>query len=491
MTIFWILAAGLAGLAVLIAVAPLLNRGHDADRRTDPSIDPETDQAQLNLALFKQQLTELDADLESGKLDQIVYESARRDLERQLLHDLGDRDPMTAAAAGQPTRISPSRLPSAGRTALALVVAIPLLALALYAFIGSPSLVPKLEQAAMAGTGSGTVEQGPDLNVLVERLEQRLEAQPDDVEGWMMLGRTHFAMGDRPRAEEALARAYALTPEEPMVVLAYAEAIATNNDHQLEGRPAELISEALEIAPENPTARWLSAMVAFQRGQFQSAANTWRKLLELTDPDSDDAEELRNLIEEAERRAGLPPEARSLAQQDSQRLGVDEGPVAPAGGVAPAAEAGAQPDSSPAQPAAAQAAAERPAEAETAPKAPQQPKVAGNGLEVQVSLDPALANRYPPSTTLFVFARAAAGPPMPLAVQRATLADLPIRVQLNDSMAMMPAMQLSNFPQVIVGARVSPSGQAIPRSGDLEGESGPVSSASAAPVEVVIDRVRP
>jgi cytochrome c-type biogenesis protein CcmH len=92
---------------------------------------------------------------------------------------------------------------------------------------------------------------------------------------------------------------------------------------------------------------------------------------------------------------------------------------------------------------------------------------------------------------VFVYAKAAAGPPMPLAVQRITVADLPTSLRLDDSMAMMPAMKLSSFPQVIVGARISPSGQAMPQPGDLEGETGPIPSNSSGPVAVTIDRIRP
>jgi len=112
-------------------------------------------------------------------------------------------------------------------------------------------------------------------------------------------------------------------------------------------------------------------------------------------------------------------------------------------------------------------------------------------INVAVSLSPSLANRAAPDTTVFVYAKAAAGPPMPLAVQRIRVDDLPTTLRLTDSMAMMPAMKLSNFPRVIVGARVSASGQAMPRSGDLEGETGPIPSNSADRVSITIDRVRP
>lgn len=504
MTIFWILAAGLAGLAVLFVVAPLLQASFsEASAGPSDAVDGEADQARHNLALFKQQLAELDADLESGKLDQTLYESARRDLERQLLHDLGDRDPLTAVA-GKRAEQRRYRLPGPRITALALLIALPLAAWALYGLIGNQAIIPQLEQLAATG-GSGAQHGGPGAELppieeLIARLEQRLERQPNDAEGWMMLGRTYFATGNRQGAEDALARAYDLTPTDPMVVLAYAESIATNNDNQLEGRPAELISEALELDPNNTTARWLAAMVAFQRGQFQSAATTWRKLLEQVDPGSEDATELRTLIDEAELRAGLPMDAAQVAQQAPSA----QGPTAtePASAVAAAPQRDAdRPERTSSEAADGQqtAAGERPVEPGTLPAVADvgddTESVAAvdaqPGLRVQVALAPGLEGRLPPSTPVFIYAKAASGPPMPLAVQRATLADLPLRARLDDSMAMMPAMQLSNFPQVIVGARVSPSGQAMPRPGDLQGETGPVASDSAAPIGVEIDRVLP
>ncbi len=447
MTIFWILAAGLAGLAVLFAVAPLLAPSQQPQDQQS-SDDADAEQARLNLQLFKQQIAELDADLSNGKLDQTVYEAARRDLERELLHDLGDRDPLTAAAGVEPKQRR-YQLPGPRLTALALLLIVPLFAWALYGLIGNQGIIPQLEQLAESGgsgAGQGGNQELPPLQELVARLEQRLEQEPGNAEGWMMLGRTYFATGDRERAEAALAKAYKLLPTDPMIVLAYAESIATNHENQLEGRPAELISEALELEPNNATARWLAAMVAFQRGQFRSAATTWRNLLEQVEPDSEEANELRSLIAEAEQRAGVPLDAQQLAQASAATAGE------------------AATDSTPADSAAA-------------------------GVRVQVALASEFSGRLPSSTPVFIYAKAAAGPPMPLAVQRATLGDLPVEARLDDSMAMMPAMQLSSFPQIIVGARVSPSGQAMPRPGDLQGETGPIESTTTEPVQVRIDQV--
>ncbi|MGB5734204.1 MAG: c-type cytochrome biogenesis protein CcmI [Thiohalocapsa sp.] len=465
MTIFWILVAGLAGLALLFVLTPLLSSSANSAEQTD-----DVDLDQVNLDLFKQQLAELDADLAAGKLDQAQYESARQDLEREAISNV-DGAKVGSARVKQPN----AALPSARLTALALLVAVPAATLALYQLVGNQALIPQLNAGAAGQFASSTGHSGapdgmPPLDELVAQLEQRMQQTPEDVEGWIMLGRTYFALGDPAKAEGALAEAYAKSPDDAEVLLAYAEALAANNGNSLEGRPSELVSQALALDPEDVTARWLSGMVAFQRGQFTSAAVAWKTVLSKIDPSSEDADELRKLIDNAEQRAGVPAAARLVAQ-------------AAAPGPEPDA-AGATAPNEPAAAAASDAVQPEPATMD-------QPPADTAAVDVAVSLAPALAARATPETTVFVYAKAAAGPPMPLAVQRVTVADLPATLRLDDSMAMMPAMKLSSFPQIIVGARVSPSGQAMPQPGDLEGETGPIPSIGSPQVAITIDRVRP
>lgn len=499
MTIFWILAAGLAILAALFVVAPLLGARNSAG---DDTPDADIDQARVNLELFKQQLAELDADLASGKLDQTEYDAARHDLEREVLRDTADLASADAAgetqasgaggAKGDTGRATPW-LPGPGFTAAALLFALPVSALVLYLALGERQIIPRLEATAGAEVASpGDAPAGmPSLEQLVIRLEERLEQVPDDAEGWTMLGRTYFAMGRLEQAKQALARAHELLPDDHAVTLAYAESLAASNNSNLSGRPAELISTVLAAEPDNVTARWLSGMVAFQQGQFQGAIAAWKGVLREIDPAGEDAAELSRLIEDAEERAGIPPEMRLAANDAGATAPAPATEAAPPGSATPAPTPVQQPTPPQAQ-AQAPAPAPVPAQAQApvpAEQATDQPAAAGASIEVQVALAPELAGRMPPQTTVFVFARAAAGPPMPLAVQRLTLADLPARVRLDDSMAMMPQMSLSSFPQVVVGARVSPSGQAIPQPGDLEGQTGPVSASGS--VAVTINGVRP
>ncbi|SDW37024.1 c-type cytochrome biogenesis protein CcmI [Thiocapsa roseopersicina] len=443
MIIFWILTAGLMGLALFFVALPLLQ----PEKATEA---PEQDE--LNLTVFKQRLQELDADLAGGFLEQDQYAAARRDLERDLLRDI----PGELAA-------SERRGASGGRwMAIVLAVAVPTAAVLVYNEVGHREIIKRIEGVALSGETQQPLvgpdgEELPPLEVLVERLAERLAEDPNNVDGWLMIGRTYFTMRRPEQALEAVSRAYALAPERPDVMLAYAEALAANSNNSLEGEPAALIEQVLKADPDNVSARWLSGMLYYQRGQFTAAATAWQRILDEMDPASEDAADMREMITEAQTRAGAPSNAAA----------------------APSVPAAAEPT----EPAAAQRAQ---AESPAAP-AP----TAGASVTADVSLDQAISAGAAPDDIVFIFARAVAGPPMPLAVQRVQVKDLPTRVTLDDSMAMMPEMSLSSFPQVMIGARVAKSGQATPQPGDLEGESGPIDSAGKTQVAVVIDRIRP
>jgi cytochrome c-type biogenesis protein CcmH len=443
MTLFWIIASGLIGLALLFILPPLFStRGQDRG----------VDQDALNLALFRRQLEELDADLAAGELDRGEYKAARRDLERELLYDVdGPRTDNTRNVSG-------------GRWApILLGVAVPVVAVSLYLYLGEGSIIPRLQAAASdqkAAPHPGSGGEMPPLAVMVQRLADKLERNPENLEGWMMLGRSYFAMGQPERALHALEQAYGLAPENPDVLVTYAEAVAANNEGKLAGRPAELIQSALKTDPRHAGARWLQGLVSFQDARYVEAAEQWGALEATLDPRSKETADLRSYIAEARSRAGLGPQ--------------------------PAENAAQIPDSE-------QATLSAAGEAEKAksqtPGPP--PATTGTGVTVEVSLAQSLRSRVETDDSVFVYAKAVSGPPMPLAAHRARVADLPLTVTLDDSMAMIPAMKLSGFDKVTVGARISKSGQAIPASGDLEGEVSPAHPGDNERVKVVIDRVRP
>lgn len=474
MIIFWILSAGLIGLALVFVALPLLRPQIHSDA-------PEQDE--LNLVVFKQRLSELDADLASGFLEQDQYAAARRDLERDLLSDV----PGDTATVGR------SKASRGAWLAVVLAVAVPVAAVLMYDEVGNRELIDRMEGAAL-GSGQQPLigadgEELPPLEVLVERLAERLSEDPTNIDGWLMIGRTYFTMRRPELALESIERAYALAPERPDVALAYAEAIAANNGNSLEGKPAELINQVMAVEPENVSARWLAGMLYYQRGQFTAAATAWQRILGEMDPASEDAGDLREMITEAQTRAGAPQPGAAPAGTASAAV---EGEASPAP-MSTAASTVAEPTAvDPAVQPSAQPLAPTTTAPPTADLGPDAvPAAAATSVTAEVNLDQAISAAAGPEDVVFVFARAVAGPPMPLAVQRVQVKDLPTRVTLDDSMAMMPGMSLSAFPQVIIGARVAKSGQATPQPGDLEGEVGPVDSGGTTDVAVTINRVRP
>ncbi len=425
MTIFWILAAGFTGIAVLFAVVPLLSKPKDS---------AGLDQDQLNLRIFQQQLRELDEDLAAGNLDRTQYKAARRDLERELLYDLDHPEEARAASRG----IAPV-------LALSLALALPAFAFGLYSYLGDPQIIPRLATATQDvpdHSGAGiTGRPLPSLEELVQRLAERMEQHPDNLEGWLMLGRSYFALNQPKKALAALERAYALDAHHPAVLLAYAQALAANAGGDFSGRPETLLDQVLAREPNNQTARWLKGVAAYQAGDFPEAVKRWETLRAELQANHQDTGELETMIAAARRKAGLSPESETRADPVSK------------------------------------------------------PSASGTDdrvqLEVRVSLDEALWKQADVNDRLFIYAKAASGPPMPLAVKQLKVGDLPATVVLDDSLALMPALRLSQFSQVILGARIAKSGQATPQPGDLEGEVGPLAVPRSEPVELVIDRVRP
>lgn len=430
MTVFWIVVACLIGAALLFVVPPLFLRKESA---------AEVERRAVNISIYKNQLEELDIDLEAGDVSQEHYDKSRAEIERRLLEDV--------AAADQASGNSSKGLTVV--TAGVVALAIPLVALVMYDSLGSPDAMDpqKLAQPAASPHGDET-NMAQQIEMMVSKLAQRLEENPQDIEGWVMLGRSMSVLGRYNEAVMAYEKAVQFAGEDPNVLADYADALAMAGGESLEGRPMEMLQRALAIDPNNQKALWLGGTGLFERGDFAGAIEYWGRLMRMLSPDSEDYEAMRANIAEAE----------SYRQRQL------------AGEFGPAPTQQALPD--------AQAAADQ-----TAMAAPA--RVSG-----RVSIAADLKDKAAADDTLFIFARAVSGPPMPLAVLPLKAGDLPLEFSLDETMAMMPSMSLASVGQVVVGARVSKSGNAIPQSGDLEGMTGAIAVGSEG-FEIVIDSVVP
>jgi len=394
-TTFWLLVSALILIAFLIILPPLWRK------RAVPAGDPD----RRNITIAAQRLAELKAQLQGGALSQDQYDEQLAELEAALSDDLDIAHPAE-------TRVSQGRW-----MVFVLVLALPLAALSLYAVLGN---YPALTVSAAAPT-----PELAQINDMVAGLADRLKKQPDDVQGWLMLGRSYKFLQQHAEATDAFAQAYRILGEQTEVMLLYAESMAMANGGILAGKPAELIVKALTLEPDNLNGLWLGGMAKVEEGDMTTAIKLWRRLETLLPPGSEAQQEIQGAISR-------------LAKAQTER-------------------------------------ANEPAPANQMP-----------GITVQVALAPELLGLAGSEDTVFVYAKALSGPQMPIAIVRKQAADLPLTVNLNDSMAMMPAMKLSNFEQVKLVARISKSGNAVQQSGDLIGIIEPVATGASGINKIVI-----
>ncbi len=365
---------------------------------------------------FKRQLADLRDRHAAGALSQAQFDQQTAALERRLLDLLlHDEDAPAGQTAGRK---------ASGRLLSGIALAILLIAGVGYWYKGMPS-----QDAQVAGEAEGAGQpNSAQIIAMVDKLAERLKQDPSDGEGWAMLARSYSVMERNAEALDAYAHAIALRKDDPSVLVDYADALAVKNNHSLAGEPMKLITQALKIDPANIKGLALAGTDAYVRQDFAQAVRYWSEVEKVGSPDSPLVQRVTASLQEARSRAGLP--------------------AAPAPVSAPA-----------------------PAQAAATPPATSSAAASVSGT---VTLSPALRAQASPQDTVFIFARPANGTRMPLAAQRVQVKDLPYRFTLDDSKSMSPATPLSSSAQVVLGARISKSGDAIPQPGDLSGQVGPV-----------------
>jgi cytochrome c-type biogenesis protein CcmH len=385
-----------------------------------------------NVAVYRDQLREAERDLAADLISAERFEQLRSEVQRRVLEDtagVSDGPAGVADAAGPPPK--PAR-----RTAWLLLTLVPVASVATYLMIGRPdalsSLPPKIE--------SGHDVTAAQVQAMVSALATRMKADPGNAEGWQMLSRSYAALGREDDAVQAMRKAAALLPDNVDVMADLADLIAVAQGRKLAGEPARIVAHALTLDPKHIKTLALAGSVAFEARDFPTARTFWERLLALVPPESEMAQSIR---------AGIA---------ETRQLEAGSGAVAaaPSASGAAAGAAGA----------------------------------ADAVLAGEVQLSPALAARVAAGDTVFVYARAAQGPRMPLAIVRQPAGAWPLRFTLDDSSAMSPATRLSSATQVVVVARISKSGQAMPQSGDLFGQTEPL-PLGRRNLSIVIDQVQP
>ena len=284
------------------------------------------------------------------------------------------------------------------------------------------------------------------MSELVVQLRERMEANPENAEGWFLLGRTYMRLENYTEAADAFERVVQLVPEEPAALMSLADAIAMRDGGRIGAKSLELLEKALSLDPNSVTALWLLGNAAAETGDNAKAIELWQRAFPLLSEEPAMQAELGQRIVQA---GGTPPAV--AAPPELPPI------MAPAATVAPSAPASAD---------------------------------GGAAIKVEVALSPELFDRVSDNDTVFILARAENGPPAPLAVARHRVVELPLTVTLTDAMAMMPAMKLSSFPQVKVSALVSKSGQAGRQAGDMTATDITVDTADPpASVQLLVNQV--
>lgn len=413
MTGFIILAAVLVAGALLLVVPPMLGygsvrRGHVARQR----------QAETALVVLREQLAELEGELAAGRCTEAEYQRSRQEIEQRALDE-------GRAADGQ-ADVRPSKV-----WAALVALALPAAAAAIYLTLGTPAA---LDPRALVAQEQEHAIDPAEMAGLVAQLVDRLEQNPDDVTGWLMLARSYVMLDSAGDALATWQRIGARVPEDANVMADWADVLASAQNGDFSGEPERLISRALKLQHDNAKALALAGTAAYQSGDYTAASSHWERILAQVPAGDEAYGVIVASINDARARGGLP---------------LLEGAAAP-------------------QPAATQ---ERGADALP--------------LSGELSLSPELAQTVQPDELVFVFVRPVEGG-IPIAALRLRAADLPARFDFTAA----PRMTEGPLPaQVVVGARLSRHGDASARAGDLEGASGPVTP-DAQGVTVVIDRVR-
>ena len=403
MVIFWVIAGVLIVGALALILPALLW----------PNNTVKTDTNAEKREIFRQQFDEIEQDKSNGILDIAQYEIAKNEMQRRMLDEIGQAS-LTKINTSKPDR----------RLALILLILLPLAASLIYLRIGNPAAINphnKVEQIALDG----------DMQSLLKVLKTKLEKNPGDGTGWVLLAKSYVGIKLYADALIAYEHAVKLIPNDPQLLADYADALAVVNGYNLKGKPQELLDQALKINPHHLKSLTLAGTAAFDRKDYKQAIVLWERLEKDLPADSKMLPEVKAALKEVYVLSGG-----KVSATNAKDVSVF------------------------------------------------------NGISGSVRIAPALASKLDPATTVFIFARPAHGSPMPLAMVRTSVKDLPYNYHLDDSSAITPDHKLSQASDVVLVARVSKSGDARAKTGDLQGISASFKP-NTANVDLEINQVMP
>jgi cytochrome c-type biogenesis protein CcmH len=414
-SLFWIATVACVAVALAFILPPLLRK---------KAVTAKAARRDINIAVYRDQMKEMEADRSNDLLTEEQYQAGKIELESRLAEDaLAKADAVMTPVASR-------------RLGFTLAGVLPIAAFGMYFWLGNPMSLTAIAEA-QANPVAASAQGGHDLTKMVQKIEEKTKADPNNVEAWTMLAKTYAAMERWPDALQAYEKAMKLKPDTPVIMTGYAEALAINNGRDLKGKPIELVLQALEKNPDDAKGLELAGISNFQDKNYAQAAYYFKHLLKQLPPESPYAQDIAEAQKEATRLSrGAGTGLDNLSDQ------------APAKAAAP-----------------------------------------GATLHGKVDIAPALKGKVSDKDIVFLFARSAQGG-APVAAIRSTAGKFPLEFELSDAMAMNPDNKLSNFKEVSLTARVSKSGQPMGGSGDLEGTLTGVKVGSK-DIKLTIDKIRP
>lgn len=365
-----------------------------------------TSRRQMNAEIYRQELEKLEAERASGAIDNEAYDQSHAEMRQRLFQDTDEPDDLSVM--GSPKK-----------TIIGICIFVVLLSISFYSLLGdAPRVAQKNAEKPMT---KESVEQ------MVAQFAQKLEQEPNNLQGWAMLARSYRVLGRDVEAQKAYERAGSYVDSDPQLLADYADVIAANNNGSFAGKPNQLLKKALTLDPNNLLALWLTGTAAFNAQDYKAAISSWERLSKQLPADSDEARSINLSIEEARSKGSLAPASK--------------------------------------------------------------PAISTKGVSGQVDLASNLKSKLKSGDILMVIARKP-GERMPVAVFKTTATSFPMSFVLNDSLAMSPSNLISQLPEVSIEVRISKTGMAAPQSGDLISAPKTVRVGSNN-IQLLVDTVRP
>ena len=313
---------------------------------------------------------------------------------------------------------------------LILILIIPVFVFGIYSIVGSPDSIEKLALTSNISNSQSNNEQLASVDEMLNRVERRLLDNPDNADDWLMLANSYLVLKRYPESIRAFENLYRLKGDEPSLLLRYADALAMANSGVFSGKPAEMIKKALVLDPENTMGLWLAGLVSYEEGKIDEAINYWEKVLPKLKDGSEEQNNIKKYLEFAYQNNNIPREENTPDLSNRKKYSIK--------------------------------------------------------LNIELSSDFYGIDK---NQIVFIYAKSEDKTNnMPIIVLRKKVADLPLTIELDDSMVMLPSNKLSDYQSVRVIARVSKSGNAKANKGDPIGVIDSISTDSKETAELIINK---